>query len=65
MVGAATMTEPNLVATKIKELRAFAQEYERYSAKQPTDPFALRWRIIAEALEFQADALEAAAPRKA
>jgi hypothetical protein len=53
------MTEPpQYTAVKVAELRAFAKEYERYSAKMPSDPFALRWRIIAEALNYQANALD-------
>ena len=48
---------------KIAELRAFAKEYEHYSSKMPSDPFALRWRIIADALSYQADGLEAAADK--
>jgi hypothetical protein len=51
----------SIIANKIAELRAFAKEYEHYSSKMPSDPFALRWRIIADALSYQADGLEAAA----
>jgi hypothetical protein len=46
------------VSTKSKELRGFAKEYADYAKKMPTDPFATRWLMIAEALRFQADALE-------
>ena len=60
MAGAEMSETPQTTYTAIKvaELRAFAKEYENYSAKMPKDPFALRWQIIAEALRYQADGLE-------
>ncbi len=44
-------------ATKARELRAFAKEYEHYASKMPSDPYAHRWITIAEALRYQADEL--------
>jgi hypothetical protein len=50
---------PEFIGIKIAELRAFAAEYHHYATRMPTDPFATRWHIIAEALTYQADGLEA------
>jgi hypothetical protein len=47
-----------VTSTKAKELRGFAKEYRNYAKTMPTDPYATRWMMIAEALTFQADALE-------
>jgi hypothetical protein len=47
-----------MTAPSIAERRAFAKEYEHYATKMPSDPYAHRWRVIAAALEFWADALE-------
>jgi hypothetical protein len=55
------MTEdPTILKRKIPELRGFAKEYRNYSRTMPTDPFALRWALIAEAFEYQADGYERA-----
>jgi hypothetical protein len=56
-----TTVSPEYAAKKAAELHAFAAEYERYSTKMPTDPFALRWKLIAEALNFHADHFAAVA----
>jgi hypothetical protein len=49
---------PEFIAIKVAELRGFAKEYRDYATKMPTDPFATRWQIIADALQYQADQLE-------
>ena len=49
---------PEFIAIKVAELRGFAKEYRDYATKMPTDPFATRWQIIADALNYQADGLE-------
>lgn len=52
--------EADLIAKqrKINESRSFAKEYRNYARTMPNDAFATRWNMIAEAFEFQADAIE-------
>jgi len=47
------------ITIKVSELRGFAKEYRNYATKMPTDPFATRWHIIADAMHYQANGLEA------